>query len=472
MQQVVVYEPTARHRLNTTFPRSQYFEDRTQTDANGVSLGLRAALYNGLFDNKAAQQISPSCPTGNCTWPLLSSLAICSTCESLPVKSALHCELTVSGGAYGNAESELLCNYTVSKFLDGFSAFGVAADGGFTGGTPIQVSALQTASGFFETGDFVFAGKRNPWSGFVKVTLEPVLEVKPISVDVCALYPCIKTYNLSLVDGKTSFQEVDVWSSDKDWTYANYGVYNQTLSPPTDRVSESSKSTNFTIEFLTVNGMLALFQNAFNGSADIPAAPEQQASYTSDIMQALHMTDNLTQLMENMTTSISNHMRDISSDTAIGKVWAMETFVRVRWWWFALPVALAPASCVFLFTAILSSWRGKVEIWKSSGLATMFHGLDNAMQLSQLDRQSGMIDVAKRLNVRLQPTVDGVQRLVGSDGHAAKEDASPLVGSTSVDDSQTARSSTVEHNGETAPFVIPRRPIGSPIPMVRTASHG
>ena len=472
MQQVVVYKPSARHRSNTTFPRSQYFEDQTQTDGYGVSLGLRAALYNGLFDNKAAQQISPSCPTGNCTWPLLSSLAMCSTCESLPAKSALHCNLTTSGGAYGNADSELKCNYTFSKFLDGFSAFGELADPEYNGGTPIQVSALQTASDGFEPGDFAFAGKKNPWSGFVKVTLEPVLEVKPISVEVCALYPCVKTYNLSLIDGKTSFLEVNVWSSDKDWTYANYEIDNQTLSPPKDRVSESSQLTNFTIDFLTVNGMLELFQNTFNGSALIEAGPEQTALYTSDIIQALHMTDNLTELVNNMTTSISNHMRDVSSDTAVGKVWAMETFVRVRWWWFALPVALAPASCIFLFTAILASWRSKVEIWKSSGLATMFHGLDNTIQSGQLDRQSGMIDVAKGLNVRLQPTVDGIQRLVGSDGHAAKEHASPLVGSTSVDDSQTARSSTVEHNGKNAPFVIPRRPIGSPIPMARTASHG
>ena len=83
-----------------------------------------------------------------------------------------------------------------------------------------------------------------------------------------------------------------------------------------------------------------------------------------------------------------------------------------------------------------------------------------------------MIDVAEGLSVRLQPTVDGVQRLVGSDGHAAKEHASPIVGSTSVDDNQTARSSIVEHNGENAPFLIPRRPVGSPIPLARTNTHG
>jgi len=474
MQQVIMYEPRAVHKANTTLQRSQYYYDDLPSDSDGVTLGLRAAMYNGLFDNNLAQQISPSCPTGNCTWAPMSSLAMCSTCESLPISTALSCKLTYSGGAYGNSQSQLKCDYKFSKLLNGFTAFGAAVDGGFTGGTPIQVSSLQTYSPLdpFQSTGFVFAGRTNPWSGFARVMLDYTIDLKPTSIDVCAIYPCVKTYNISVAGGAPHSREIDSWASDENWTTASYLAENITLSPPKDRVSESTDDTTFNIDSIAASGILSLLVNSFNGSAYDAAGSSTVPSYTSDIMQALHMTNNLTQLMNNMTASISNHMRTSSLDTAVGQVFATETYVRIRWWWFALPIALAPASCVFLFTAIWASWTGKVEIWKSSGLATMLHGLESIAETNNLERQSGMEEVAKGLNVRLQTTVDGVQRLVGNNGHAAKEHPSPLVARTSVDDSQTAMSSTVQHNNDTAPFVIPRRPVGSLIPVASTNGHG
>ena len=490
MQQVVMYETRAVHRVNTTLQRSQYYLDQVQSDADSITLGMRAAMYNGLFDNNVAQQISPSCPTGNCTWAPVSSLALCSTCESLAPSAALSCKLTYSGGAYGNGESELKCNYKFSRLLNNFTAYGAIVDGGFTGGTIIQVSALQTISTRdpFQSSGFAFAGRKNPRSGFARVVLDHTLELKPTSIDVCAIYPCIKTYNISVASGTSYRQELDAWAPDEDWTGAAYSLEDQILSPPRDRVSESTHDTTFKIDALTANGVLLLLQTAFDGSAYVDAGSSVFSNYTSDITQAMHLTSTLTQLVDNMTTSISNHMRTTSSDTAVGKVWAMETFVRVRWWWFALPVALGPASCIFLFTAICASWKGEVDIWKSSGLATMFHGLlDDTVQAGKLDHQSGMMDVAKGLHVRLQPAADGVRRLMPGDRLAEEDHVSSLVTSltrnandrvrstahasplttTTADSNETtlARSSTTHsprRDSRPDQFLIPRRPVGSP----------
>ena len=176
------------------------------------------------------------------------------------------------------------------------------------------------------------------------------------------MYLCIKTYNTSVANGALLSEELDAWPAEEDWTTASYLVNDPVLSPLRNRVSELTHNTTFSIDALTANGVLLLLQTAFDGSAHVNGGSSAFPNYTSDITQTLHLTSNLTQLMNNMTTSISNHIRTISSDTAEGKVWAMETSVPVRLWWFALPVALAPASSIFLFTAIFASWRGKASL--------------------------------------------------------------------------------------------------------------
>ena len=131
-------------------------------------------------------------------------------------------------------------------------------------------------------------------------------------------------------------------------------------------------------------------------------------------------------------------MRNISPEPVLGKVWATETYVHVRWVWLILPMALAPASMLFLLTAIWPSGKHSIGIWKSSGLATLFHGLESASYANDLHRQSEMEDISKELTVQLLRNSDGTQKLVSKTGctssaaaeATAKHERKPFLNST------------------------------------------
>lgn len=93
------------------------------------------------------------------------------------------------------------------------------------------------------------------------------------------------------------------------------------------------------------------------------------------------------------------------------------TRVHVRWQWIALPLTLTVFSIVLLGVAIeRSEGAGKV-IWKSSILATLFHGVQG-WDAKELDHRSlsEMEKAAKGMNVALTSGTDGALLLcrVGS----------------------------------------------------------
>ena len=477
MQQVVAYNLRTVHFANTTIGRTpHYAEDHNTADLYGTSLKLRAAMYNGLFNGNAAQQLTPVCPTGNRTWDPMSSLAICSSCENLAPESALSCNRTTpvnrQGGIGSNTliEANVTCKYTMSQWLQDFTVQEYKlTDGSSIGGQVLQVSALH-AIGLAAAENLTFAGKKNPWAGFARVMIDSSYSTKFTNVTVCSFYPCIKTYNISVSGGNFVSHNLHTWSSNP-YYLDSYDVGNIVLLAPRDAVSSSTTNTTFSVEVYTGGGLVTLLEDAFNGSATGPPHPNDYEFefnfYTSDIMQALYMTDDLGQLMDNVAASITNHMRNISSEPALGKVWAIQTYVHVRWIWLVLPMALAPASLLFLLTAIWSSKRKGVQVWKSSALADIFHGLESPVDVRNVDQQSDMEHVSKEVFVRLQQTNGGIQKLVCRDDVTAPancdlvQTALPAVGNQERRWSDPATAHSQRNGNGTASFLIPRRPVGS-----------
>lgn len=193
-------------------------------------------------------------------------------------------------------------------------------------------------------------------------------------------------------------------------------------------------------------------------------APTSYPEYTSAIMQALYMIDDLRHLMESVAASLSSHIRSVSSEAVPGKVWAMETYVHVRWIWLMLPMALAPASLLFLLTAIWTSKNGGVGIWKSSGMAVIFHGLEKPLYANDLHRQSTMEKTWKEIVVRLQRTGDDTQKLVAKAIQASTSAPDLALRPTGQEGKPFVRASgdSSQHPGsDPGPLSIPRGPAGT-----------
>ena len=70
-------------------------------------------------------------------------------------------------------------------------------------------------------------------------------------------------------------------------------------------------------------------------------------------------------------------LSSIRSDATKGTAWGPQTYVHIRWVWFSLPLVLLMISLAFLIAAILQSRLSNVDVWKTSALAVLMHGLRN-----------------------------------------------------------------------------------------------
>jgi hypothetical protein len=66
--------------INTAFNYEMVLPgDNTNPNSFVPILPLKAAVYNGMFSADPNPSVTFICPTGNCTWPDFSTLAVCSS---------------------------------------------------------------------------------------------------------------------------------------------------------------------------------------------------------------------------------------------------------------------------------------------------------------------------------------------------------------------------------------------------------
>jgi hypothetical protein len=340
-------------------------------------------------------------------------------------------------------------------------------DGGFYTFSVLAVTSANTAAVLQNPSNNQIAGLRSLRAAFAKATINNNatmgMNLNVTNITICAVTPCLKTYNVSVYEGTPTSKVVNTWQFES-WTYN--GTTNQIdfARPPVD-VVKGTTNTAFTIDGNTGLGFVNLLQQAFNGTATLPETDaDTPKSYSSDTMQALYMIDDLGQMMENVASSLSSYMRTVSSEVVHGKVWAMKSYVHVRWIWLLLPMALMPASLAFLSTAIWTSRSRDLGVWKSSSFATLFHGLEDTLDAHDLRRRSNMEETSKTIVARLQLTDENTQKLVVNANNTRRLPSDAVMLSTKYKDkpctSQSDSSSQLLVS-DPGPFQIARRPVGS-----------
>ena len=149
----------------------------------------------------------------------------------------------------------------------------------------------------------------------------------------------------------------------------------------------------------------------FTGSGVINLSGPSSA-FSSDVIHALYNTRSYSKSIENLATSMTNNIRqqnDSGSSPFEGIAYQTETFVHVRWAWFAYPATVLALSLLYLLGTIIESRNRDVLIWKSSSLALLLHG--QGLQLSKSDHVpintlSEMTEMAKDLEIELIQSSD------------------------------------------------------------------
>ena len=131
------------------------------------------------------------------------------------------------------------------------------------------------------------------------------------------------------------------------------------------------------------------------------------------------MEDYLTSMAYSMSYSMSIWLRNFCGTVVFfADAPSATLYYGIQWAWLAFPLALQAVTTGLLLAVIILTHRQRLEVWKSSTLATLYHGVDREArpkkELLSATLVSEMETTAKSKYFKLTSTLSGT-RLVGTD---------------------------------------------------------
>ena len=119
-------------------------------------------------------------------------------------------------------------------------------------------------------------------------------------------------------------------------------------------------------------------QNGYLGMVGSDSNKATATRYSDPIMQVIWGPPDLETRFELLANSISSNIRSNADNSrvAAGYVVVEQTFINVRWAWIILPVSCIVLGAAFLFLAVRDTKKTGLPLWKDTGIATFYHGLD------------------------------------------------------------------------------------------------
>lgn len=391
----------------------------------GTEFGMKAAIYDGIFKPSGAHDLEPVCPTGNCTFPLFDSLAVCSKCvdvskdvinntpQSNPTKLVGDHEVsyTMPGGATIKF---------VARFAESMLQMGPAFVS--TAGVPPTLSkeilGLQDPL-------FTLAVLQFP-DAMLKIADGNYFSSLPVANE-CALYFCVNTYNVSVLNSKPNTTVVSSWTSDTGTPTVGgktktgnsmIGTKDAILERPTDGVDGNH---TYWIPAGTLANLKAWLNSTLQGSMNTSTSLVDTSNgpvWANDEIQTLNVTTDWSYLMGALATCMTTYIRSSgfknSVGVAEGTAFKNETYVQVQWVWLCLPMTLVSMSILFLVATMIVNHRKRAMAWKSSSLALLFHGLEGVGSRGTGEGMGDMDELAKKTRVILTRGDNGEYKLINT----------------------------------------------------------
>ncbi|MCJ1360786.1 MAG: hypothetical protein MMC33_010795 [Icmadophila ericetorum] len=379
-QQIVTYRNHfVQSGKNATIPTALNYTGVLPGDGSNPFvpiLPLKSAVYYGLFsESDPSANLKFNCPTGNCTWPEFTTLAVCSSCIDLTSYLTRYCQNGIP--ANGNVST---CGWQVP-----------------------QGAYLNTSSDVFSmTSLFPSVFGNQPYANIMRLIFMgteaqngPPLNYNPWATE-CTLQYCLQTFNSSVTNGVIQENVTSTTTNntvvDISGSTANVPVV---ITAPNSVVYEVGEGASlgirswfeglFTLGSATrntsyINSTRTLDSVVVNLTVGISSGTTY---FDSDVVQTFYWdyyeyTEGLELAMSELATAMTVAFRSFNGAIPVeGQAFNFESYVHVRWGWIGLPVAVVALAALFLLAAIYKSKQTKTALWKSSALAMLFNGLDD-----------------------------------------------------------------------------------------------
>jgi hypothetical protein len=412
-----------------TLDRAQSFLQWDESSiGNVVTFDMLGAIYSGIFadsggPNEVSFGMNPSCPTGNCTFPLFQSLAVCHHCVNITDTIEGNCQ----GGKYPFWAST--CQYSLPNGLK-LNATNLPND---ESAGPIATSGYLGLVGATEFG--------NTLLNFTRISMRS--DPHNMTAEECVLYWCVNTYEAKVVNGALDERVIQSWHSNStewhptEWNQNTDPLNKLWLSLNAPAIDDRSAALSFPVAYVAMDplsGWLAAKMSVSNseyttyignGSYSFgPYITANQSIDTQDIIRVLWQPD-IDALFSNLAASMTRNVREVDWETqtygdgwleptkgvgtANGTAWVLGVYIHVRWPWLILPITLVGLTILFLILTVIETARSKMEVWKSSPVPLLFHGLENT-EATRLQLTAQLVEMeimAEKIPVRLEKTDTG-----------------------------------------------------------------
>lgn len=379
-----------------------------------VDLGMVSALYNGFYNSSSTANMATSfsCPTGNCTWPIFSSIATCSACNNVThlLKRAVirgtnlgtitmpstsvednwvtyslpSANITNAEGpqgltpAYMTAAVKMQRNSTLTfKHLNTIiSAISIIkADDSYKEGLALwnqtSVTATECALYFctnvYESAVINGLLKEQVISSMAERNMNSYKGVIDYLNPVETMEFYDEIYDHPLWDGSAGFPRSDLQLRIPSEEAQRYGL--------TSEHSTSADQITFNITQNTIGSMMEYIWTEFFRAELI-----WPYTYTGDmppVTQALAESENLTATFEKAALSLSNWMRAQGNETDLGGVSEVYVIhIYVNWAYLAAPMATLIAGYAFVLYTMFETRRLRLPAWKTDIIPSILYGLD------------------------------------------------------------------------------------------------
>ena len=339
----------------------------TSNPALSIPLKLKAAAYNGILTSNI-EPLTNACPTGNCTWPITRSLAICGECSNSTYQQS--CgetlnNLTVTlGGEIMNNYTSPVYRYTVpSGAVANLTDFGQQSEGiGF------QVMASLGAVYNMSHTDRLYIANFDIVGAPANSYAAPS---QSIVASECALWISVQAYETRMVNSNQTQLIVQSFSQVINSDISSLDIDDVTfLNLPAEM--NPRLHTNYTVGTLAAIAFQEYLPTLFTRSFILNL---ESQSPSGDVVQAIYNTSaNLDGWIQNVASSISHVVRTTNTpkptepdDLYNGTGYQLG--VKVQWAWITLPVMLVTLSLITLLATIAKTARSPVGTWKGSPLA-------------------------------------------------------------------------------------------------------
>ncbi len=351
---------------------------------------LKAAVNTAAFI-KNTQAITAFCPTGNCTWPLTPSLAICGACTEYSYYQTqcfqnkcnntqgfcpTFCKYTMPSGSVATLGDYTQSPSIANNFGIGRIGFQVMQGNGFVykpNDTRLYVSNFD-----------VFGAP----CGYKQINIWPN---QSTVASECALWFCVQSFNTTISKShqtQTVVQSFPTVVNSSMWIGDGANINNNITFMDLPSTMMPRPHANFAVNWQAQDLVESYLLTTMNGTVVIDSINREPSNDVVDALWAA--SGDLDGWIKNLAAGMTNFVRTVrpQSDSMYDGT-GYELGVEVRWGWIVLPVALVLASLLMLVAGIIRTRHNRISAWKGSPLAFLFMDVDPAIR----EQAAGQFDV-------------------------------------------------------------------------------